>query len=161
MRSATQRALLTHSLRVRSGWRFELVCARLGDDSGGAWCRGQLGGARSTDILRPLLWSLFRWCAVGLDSASFRWVVQHHGWGGVYSTWRLADDAEHERWRVHQVGVRTTWLVENSVEELRDGKLLMLFRTHDTGFIYSVCLHEPGMDSRCRIVPARPRPIHW
>jgi hypothetical protein len=37
-----------------------------------------------------------------------------------------------------QVGVRTTWLIENSVEELRNGSLLMLFRTHDTGFIYSV-----------------------
>lgn len=88
------------------------------------------------------LWSLFWWCAVGLDSACFRWQVKYHGWVGVYSTCRLAYAIEHERLRARQVGVRTTWLVENSVEELRDGNLLMLFRTHDTGFIYSVCLHE-------------------
>ena len=47
------------------------------------------------------------------------------------------------------MGVRTTWLVENSVEELRDGNLLMLFRTHDTGFIYSVRFPHDIEGSKC------------
>ena len=34
------------------------------------------------------------------------------------------------------VGQKTTWLIENSVVELRDGRLLMFFRT-STGFAYS------------------------
>ena len=42
--------------------------------------------------------------------------------------------------------MRTTFLVENSVVELRNGDLYMLFRTHDTGFLYSATSSNKGFD---------------
>ena len=44
------------------------------------------------------------------------------------------------------MGVRTTFLIENSVVEQRNGDLLMLFRTHDTGFLYSATSSNKGYD---------------
>jgi len=41
------------------------------------------------------------------------------------------------------LATKTTWLVENSVVELRSGALLMLFRTH-AGFIYQAISQDKG-----------------